>query len=310
MLRMGGNLDRGQPQALQRLEQAVVGRRLDRDAIPRFARRAQCEVKRLHAATRRDDFVHRQLMPGVRCAQRNLPAEFLVAGWEVVVVARVARVSRGRGEHAIQRAIWQDLRTRRGHAKRRVLRVMPEGDDDLGHLGRRALQLDLVVRVRLLQMLRLGQQMLALRLHVIAGLRPRFDQAAAFEQLKRLQCRGPADALLGHQLAHGRDPVPRPQDALADELRDLLRHLFVKVGGCGCHPGLHGKSRVNDGNSPTKQSFISENCSGCKWNLLKLFLTLAHASFETRKQYTYEKQPNSEPGPMGKCACPIGSPKH
>ena len=121
---MGGNLERAQPERLENLQEAVVGRRFQRYRVARPRHRAQCEVERLHAAGRGDDVAIVEMAAPLERAACDRPAQLHRAGRAAVVPDRLAVAPRARGEHAPDALEREHVAVRAGAAEANDLGIL------------------------------------------------------------------------------------------------------------------------------------------------------------------------------------------
>jgi hypothetical protein len=223
--RVRRDLERAQAEALQDLQEAVEGRRFQRDQIAGLRHRAQAQVDRLDAAGSGDEVAMVDAAAPLQRTARHRAAQLLGAWRKAVASERIAVAARNRGKHAAHALELEELRRGARRAERHDIRIARVGEHEIGelvHLDRqRALR-----RPR-----RLGLAHCSGKApHVVARLRPRLDDADILQALIRLQHRRHADALLVGKPPHRRHAVARAQRPGADQLMDLVGKLVVERG--------------------------------------------------------------------------------
>jgi hypothetical protein len=233
-LRVGRHLDRPHAQALDELEHAVVTGRLDDDRVARLGHRAQAQVQRLHGAERGHHVVRGQRHPALGGAPRDLPPQRRQARRRIVGEAGAAGDARHRDHAAVEPLHRHQRVAEVGAAEQEVARIARRAvhpRDQIAHRHPAGL-LGAARRARLRRLRRPH------RAHVVPGLRPLLDHAAALEQEVRLQHGGDAHAALLAQGAHRGQPIPGAERALGGQRGQLLGELFVEVLGARLPGGL------------------------------------------------------------------------
>src|SRR5512145_2136613 len=102
---MRRDLERAQAEALKDLQEAVIGRRLERDQVPGPGHGAQRQVERLHAAGGGD-----QVAPVDAAAPGERAAQPLGARRQAVAAERAAVAAGERGEYPAYALELEELR--------------------------------------------------------------------------------------------------------------------------------------------------------------------------------------------------------
>ena len=224
--RVGRDLERAQAKALQDLQEAVVGRRLERDQVAGLCDRAQREVDRFHAAGGGDEVAVVGAAAPLQGAARDRAPQPLGSRRQAVAAERAAVAAREGGQHAAHALELEQLRRRARRAEGDEARIAGMREHRVGEV----VHLDIeraFRRARGLGLLHGGAQ----APHVVARLRARLDHADVLETLVGLQHGRDADALLVGKAAHRGHAVAGAQRAGADQLVDLVGELVVERRG-------------------------------------------------------------------------------
>jgi hypothetical protein len=227
--RVGGDLQRAQAHRLQQLQHQVIGRRFHRHRVAGPGHRAQAEHHRLGAGIGRHQFLGRQRIAPFQGAPRDRAHQWRFGQVGVAAACQQLRLAAGdAGVKAAQARRQQQFRRRQGRAQTHHTRRLVGTQ----HLHQAAADADFhrSRRRRPGQRRRIdhGRRPPA---HVIAGLRPRLDHAAAFQRAQRLHHGRDRQRALPRQVAHRRQAVARPQLAAADQRGEFVGEVFVEHRG-------------------------------------------------------------------------------
>jgi hypothetical protein len=225
--RMAGDLDDFQAEPLAGLQPGVEGRRLDGDQVARPGHRLQAEVEAFHCAGGDDDLLRGDPGTAGQVAQRDLPAQFLVARRQVGQRRPRVEAAGGARQVAAERIERKQRRVGKARTERHDVGIAdavenPEdevADLQLGRAAGRARDV------------RLGQAAARAGAHEVAGFRPGFDEAAALEQRVGLADRDRADAARAAGFADRRQAFAGAQGAGQDQLRGVLGERAVQAHG-------------------------------------------------------------------------------
>ncbi len=225
--RMGGDFQRTQAHGFEQLQHDVIRRRFHRDGIARLRNSAQAQGHRFGAGIGDDDFLVAERAPPLQGAAGDGANQ---RRFVQIAVARPGEQVRLTARHAAVKAAeplrQQEFRCRQRRAKRHHAArfVGPQ------HFHQTPANAD---RHRLV--CRRGQHRLGharhLAAHVIAGLRPGFDQPARFEHPQSLHHRRDRQGALLRQVPHRGQAIAGFHVAVADQRSKFGREGFVKHHG-------------------------------------------------------------------------------
>ncbi len=219
------HFDHAQAERRDRLQQSVIGRRLQQDDIARACDGAQRQADRFHRAGGDDDFVGIDVDSALCIASCDMQAQFGEA-----LRHRVA-------ERGI-RITTQGTRRRRDERSRRQQRERGRGGMQRQHVLARehvehAEQGRIADRLRRARMARSGKTAWRRRdgrSHVVPGSWSRLDQTFAFEVHVGLDRRRQAHPLLAAEPSQRRQALARAQYAALDLVAQAFGEAFVEEG--------------------------------------------------------------------------------
>ena len=221
---VGRDLQRLHAERLNRLQHAVIGRRLHRDDITRLGDRADSQQHRFLTAVGDHDVVGTAIDAGQQHQPGNLFAQLNIAGGAFVTEQAMRLPPQHLVDAAIERGHRQQIRRRLRRAQRHQRRIFQCLEHVHDHLAGRDFHRPAG---------RLGQARGRHRRRqpaadVVAGLWPRLDDALIFEQLISLYRRADTDALFAGQPAHRDQPVARHVQTGLDLGTDCFGDLLIQ----------------------------------------------------------------------------------